>query len=344
MPPLQKSNFKKSDFALEGFEDLEISTQIVIKAALSRGIDVEVLNRSAHFLRLRKGDHVELIKEASKTSLDSYITFLIMEDKYVSKLLLEEAGIPVPRGGVFGSYEAALEELDRRQKQPTVIKPNSTNFGIGVRVFENGSSPESYRDALRAAFEHDANVIIEDFIPGLEYRFLILGKECVAVCRRVPANVRGDGISSIRELVSVKNRDVRRGRGHRTPLEKIDIDDTVLAHLASQGLSPDSVPKQGETIYLRKNSNISTGGDSIDETDRVHPYYSKLALDAARAANARICGVDIIARNIELPPAQKETDGAVLEINFNPVLYIHEYPFQGQPRQIGERLLDALGF
>ena len=282
-------------------------------------------------------------KEASKTGLDSYITFLIMEDKQISKIVLEEAGLRVPPGRHYANQAAALADYEYfHQNAPAIaVKPTTTNFGTGITVLQSYTQAD-YERAVRIAFTHDASVIIEAFVPGMEYRFLVIGDECVAVANRVPANVTGAGQRSIRELVAEKNTDPRRGVGHVTPLEKIQLDDTELNYLKGQALTPDSVPAKDEQVFLRKNSNISTGGDSLDRTDDVPAEYREIAVRAAQSVSAQICGVDIIIKDLAAPVTEQSY--GILEINFNPVLYIHNFPYAGKNRRVGEKILDLLGF
>lgn len=337
------------DYTLSGYEDLEISTQIILREAFLRGLRVEILDRIGHFLRIsNNAGKVQYVKEASKTGLDSYISFLIMEDKEVSKLILREAGLRVPEGGRYYAVEQALAEWDagRFAGRSMVVKPTTTNFGLGIVVYESplgAGDREHFRRSVEQALKLSPACIVEDFAPGPEYRFLVIGDECAAVNNRVPANVRGDGSSSIAQLVAEKNADPRRGEGHRLPLEKIQLGDAELDHLSRQNLNPDSIPRGGERIYLRRNSNISTGGDSLDRTDDIHASYRAVAVAAAQSAGARICGVDLIIPDIARP-ADEDGAYAILEINFNPVLYIHDYPFEGKNRRVGSKVLDLLGF
>ncbi len=329
-------------FLLAGYEDLEISTQIVIREAVSMGCLVEVLDRKENFLRISKGEHSHFVKEASKTDLDSFMTFLIMENKSVSKLVLEEAGIRVPKGSSFSELESALNYYPKVQSLKKVIKPVTTNFGLGIGISPPNSEFDSFEAQVRTAFSLSSSIIVEEFIEGPEFRFLVIGEEVVAVCNRVPANVLGDGKRSVKELVEAKNADPRRGEGHKTPLERIQRGEVETSFLQTIGYNWDSIPKENERIFLRKNSNISTGGDSIDRTDSVHPGFKKIALQSAKAAKAKICGIDIISEQIEMEP--NANNHAVLEINFNPVLYIHEYPYEGVQRKVGRKVLELLGF
>lgn len=329
-----------AEFTLKNFEDLEISSQIIIRDALNRGLEVEILERKSHFIRISGKGNSQLVKEASKTALDSYMTFLVMENKNVTKRILEESNINVPKGIAVTDLDSGLNFLRKTESLTMVVKPTTTNFGIGITVLPPRSDESLKRTAIEKALELSETAIIEEFAPGNEYRFLVIGEECVAVCNRIPANVIGDGKKTILELVEEKNSDPRRGVGHVTPLEKIRLDETELGVLQGNGYSTDSIPEEGKKVFLRKNSNISTGGDSVDVTDIAHESYKRLAVQAARAVDAKICGVDIIIAD----SLDKEGDYRILELNFNPVLYIHNYPFQGKDRRVGEKILDLLGF
>ncbi|MBM9589233.1 bifunctional glutamate--cysteine ligase GshA/glutathione synthetase GshB [Leptospira sp. 201903075] len=325
-----------------GFEDLEISTQIIIRDALARGIEVAMVDRKENFLRLKQGNHFEFVKEASKTRLDSLMTYLVMENKIASKLVLDEKEIRVPIGRNYSALEEAMADYEFFLDKKKVIKPVTTNFGLGIGISDPGDKIEKFESFVKIALGLSNSIIIEEFIEGPEYRFLVLGDEVIAVCNRVPANVVGDGKSSIRQLIQKKNDDPRRGEGHKTALEKIQMSEVEAAILKDQGLNFESIPTSGKQIFLRKNSNISTGGDSLDVTDLVHPEFKSIALSAAKAAGAVICGIDIISSQIESKPDPKTY--AILEINFNPVLYIHEFPYSGKPRFVGDKILDLLGF
>lgn len=325
---------------LTGYEDMELSTQILMRDAIRRGITVEILDRGEDFLRMSKGDRVEYVKQATKTSKDAYSTVLIMENKVVTKQVLQEHGLRVPASESFANPEEAKLTFQRLKANQIVIKPKSTNFGLGISIFKDGFTKEQFERAINIAFSHDQTILIEDFVAGQEYRFLVIGNEVVAVLHRVPANVRGDGTSSIKDLVTIKNQDPLRGTGHKTPLEKIVQGEIEELFLKNQGKDFDYIPSPGEVVFLRENSNISTGGDSIDYTHRVHGSYQRLAVQAAKAVGAAITGVDIIIEDVT--KHQNETNYAIIELNFNPAMYMHCYPYEGENRRVGEKILDLL--
>lgn len=332
---------KKTPYTLKGFEDLELSTQILLKAAIKNGVKFEILDRDENFVYLEKNGKVEYVKQATKTSLDSYVTMLIMENKVVTKKVLEKENIIVPQGKDYFNIEEAKSDY-RKYGAGTVIKPKSTNFGLGITIFKEEFSKEDYEKALEIAFKEDNAILIEKFVKGKEYRIFVIGDEVVGILHRVPANVRGDGERSIKELVEEKNLDPLRGIGYKTPLEKIKLEDPEKLFLKGQGLTMEYIPKKDEVVYLRENSNISTGGDSLDYTDDILDTYKEIAIKASKAVGARICGVDMMIEDIKNP--NPKGNYAIIELNFNPAIHIHCYPYKGKNRNLGEKILKALGY
>ncbi|MGM9988069.1 MAG: bifunctional glutamate--cysteine ligase GshA/glutathione synthetase GshB [Bacillaceae bacterium] len=325
-------------FKLTGYEDLELSTQILMKESIKRGIKVNVLDRKDNFISLSKDKVTEYVKQATKTSKDNYVTVMMMENKTVTKVILDRHGIIVPAGMEVSSIQQVKDNWWKYEQKPIVIKPKSTNFGLGISIFTTPASLEDVLAAYELASRHDEMVLIEEFIPGKEYRFLVIGDEVVGILHRVPANVRGNGQASIRQLVEEKNKNPLRGKGYKTPLEKIELDENAALFLKQQGKDFDYIPKAEEIVYLRENSNISTGGDSIDYTDVIPFRFKEIAIASARAVGAKICGVDMMINDYQ----DIHSSYAIIELNFNPAIHIHCYPYKGIERNIGEKVLNLL--
>lgn len=332
---------EETPYTLKGFEDLELSTQILLKSAIKNGIKFEILDREENFISLEKDGKIEYVKQATKTSLDSYVTMLIMENKVVTKKILEKDGIVVPEGKDYFNIDEAKSDYIK-YKAGVVIKPKSTNFGLGITIFKDKFSKEDYEKALEIAFKEDSSIIIEKFVKGKEYRIFVIDDEVVGILHRVPANVKGDGRKTIKELADEKNLDPLRGVGYKTPLEKIKLGNSEKLFLKGQGLTIEYIPKKDEVIYLRENSNISTGGDSLDYTDDILETYKKIAIKASKAVGAKICGVDMMIKDIK--NSNPEGNYAIIELNFNPAIHIHCYPYRGKNRNLGEKILKALGY
>ena len=336
-----KEDALREYYSLSAYSNMELSTQAVIEDAIKSGLKVSIIDENDQFIRLESKEHVEYVKNGNMTSKDSYISPLIMENKVVTKKVLEEKGFRVPKGYEVSSIEEALQKFNYIKNKPIVIKPKSTNFGLGITIFKNGtSSLENYTKAIEFALKEDKDILIEEFIEGTEYRFFVIEGKTEAVLLRVPANVTGDGKHTIRELVEIKNVNPLRGDAKKTPLKKIELGEIEQLQLSEQGLNFESILAENEVAYLRENSNISTGGDSIDMTDEVHESYKKLAVEIAEAMMAKVCGVDLIIPNIK-DECSKDNYG-VIEANFNPMMMMHIYPHAGESRRLSLNVLRML--
>ncbi len=335
-------NQQLHSFALKGYEDMELSTQLILSESIKRGVSFEILDRSENFIRLKKNNIIHNIQQATKTSLDSYATILSMENKLVTKQILQENNISVPFGYSYDSKQAAYASYYSFSKNPIVIKPKQTNFGKGITILKDNYSEQEFYFAVQNAFTFDTSILIEHYIPGKEFRFLIINIQVTGILFRKPAHVIGDGKQSISELIELKNQNPLRGTGYRSPLEKIKINNETTQILTNQGKSLEYVPEINETVYLRYNSNISTGGDSFDYTDKIHESYKQIALKAAQCIGTKITGLDMIIKDYRT--SATESNYSIIELNYNPAIHIHCYPFSGKNRMAQAKVLDALGF
>ena len=330
-------------YALSAFDNMELSTQALLFDAIQKGLKIEILDERDQFLSLQFGDHLEYVKNGNMTSHDSYISPLIMENKVVTKKVLAKAGFNVPQSIEFTDVKSAVENFPLFENRAVVIKPKSTNFGLGISIFQQGvTDRDDFAKAVEIAFREDKEIMVEDYLLGTEYRFFVLGDQTLAVLLRVPANVIGDGVHTVAELVAAKNDHPLRGDGSRTPLKKIALGDIEQLQLKEQGLTVNSIPAKDQLVQLRANSNISTGGDSIDMTDEMHASYKEIAVGISKAMGAAVCGVDLIIPDLKKPAEPSLRSWGVIEANFNPMMMMHIFPFSGQSRRLTMNVIKML--
>lgn len=330
-------------YALSAFDNMELSTQALLFDAIQKGLNIEILDERDQFISLQFGDHLEYVKNGNMTSHDSYISPLIMENKVVTKKVLAKAGFNVPQSIEFTDVKSAVENFPLFENRAVVIKPKSTNFGLGISIFQQGvTDRDDFAKAVEIAFREDKEIMVEDYLLGTEYRFFVLGDQTLAVLLRVPANVIGDGVHTVAELVAAKNDHPLRGDGSRTPLKKIALGDIEQLQLKEQGLTVDSIPAKDQLVQLRANSNISTGGDSIDMTDEMHASYKEIAVGISKAMGAAVCGVDLIIPDLKQPAEPSLRSWGVIEANFNPMMMMHIFPFSGQSRRLTMNVIKML--
>lgn len=311
------------------------STGSIVRAALSRGIPARRLNdRSLVQLGYGCKQHRILAAETDRTSA---VAESIVQDKELTKQLLDAVGVPVPKGRPVVSAEdawAAAQEIG----VPVVIKPQDGNQGRGVAC--NLNTREQVFAAYAAAIEEGDEIICEKFAHGADYRLLVIGYKLVAAARREPPQVIGDGRHSITQLVEEANKDPRRGEDHATSLSKLRLDEIAKGVLAEQGLTVDSIPAAGQLVLIRRNANLSTGGSATDVTDLVHPEVAARVIDGVRMVGLDIAGVDVVCQDISRPLEQQ--GGIIVEINAAPGLRMHLEPSSGKGRPVGEAIIDTM--
>ena len=319
---------------LDEEERLGPSTGAIVEAAAARGIPWRRLTQGS-LVQFGWGSKQRRI-QAAEIDATSAVAESIAQDKDLTKRLLHAAGVPVPLGRPVETMDEAWA-VALEVGLPVVVKPQDGNQGKGVSV--NITERAQLDEAFATAAEY-GTVMVERFLPGHDFRLLVVGNHLVAAARREPPQVLGDAIHTVRELVDLVNLDPRRGEGHATPLTKIRLDDIAVARLVAQGLSPESVPAKGQRIVLRNNANLSTGGTATDVTDDVHPDVAERAVAAARMVGLHICGVDLVCESVLYPI--EEQNGGIVEVNAAPGLRMHLAPSYGKPRAIGQAMVNEV--
>lgn len=311
------------------------STATIVDAAVER---------KTPFIRLTEGNLVQLGYGSrqrriwtAETDRTSAIAESISSDKDLTKKLLTQCGIPVPEGQIVDTEDQAWEAA-QDIGMPVVVKPLDGNRGWGVSLDVN--TEEGVRKAWVAADKEGSGVLVERYIRGDEHRVLVVGDKVVAATRGETANVVGDGVSTVEQLIESQiNTDPRRGDAEGFPLDKIRLHtprgEMSLLEIQRQGLEPASVPAKDRVVVVQRNGNLN-----IDVTEQVHPDVAAVATLAARVVGLDIAGIDIVTRDISRP--LEEMQGAIIEVNAGPGLLMHVKPAVGQPRPVGKAVVNHL--
>lgn len=322
-------------YCLQNHKKLVSESVVIIKDAISRGIDYEILNESKSIVLFKNKNKSEFVIEGNKTNRDSYIFPIITDDKYIAKQIMKENRLNVPNAILLkknmdsNDIELILKPF---YNSKLVVKPRNTNYGTGITVFSKNATKSQILNAVKYAFNFDDNVLIEEYIKGMEYRFLVIDGKCLSVCHRRVASVVGNGKSTIKQLIEEKNKEP----WHYLTATPVKMDEPVVEFLKLQGYDYDTVLPENKRVFLRTNSNCSTGGESIDMTETMPEYFKQVAEKAAKSFNAKICGVDIIIEDL------KKENYSIIEINDNPGYSINEWPYEGKGQKIGTAILKLL--
>jgi cyanophycin synthetase len=336
---------KGFDFAAERDEfirfaqrkELGPSTASLVKAAEEREIPWLRLNKYS-LVQFGHGRFQQRI-QATITSKTSHIGVEISCDKEDTHNLLRDLGLPVPQQRMVQSEREAVRAA-HRIGFPVVVKPLDANHGRGVSInlVDGDQVSAAFDVALQSA--RGRSVLVESYIEGMDHRMLVVNDELVAVAKRVPGHVVGDGRHTIAELIDIVNLDPRRGIGHEKVLTRLELDHQAHRLLEKAGLDAESVLPEGEVFFLRSTANLSTGGTAIDMTDVVHPDNREMAVRAIQAVGLDVGGVDFLTSDITR--SYKDIGGAIVEVNAAPGFRMHVAPSEGKPRDVAGKVMNML--
>lgn len=258
----------------------------------------------------------------SSIDINSLASSEIAKDKDYANFFMKKMGYPTTPGKAFYSQGWA-KAIGVKQKAtdpyayakelgfPVFIKPNSGSQGRGTQIAE---TKEELKTALEEIFQKDKVALIQKVLQGNDYRIVVLDSKVISAYQRIPLNVLGDGTSSISSLLRKKQKEfVESGRDTKLQIN----DERILKKLTRDGLTPQSVPEKGVRIFLLDNANLSTGGDSTDVTQKIHPEFKKVAIQLTKDMGLRLCGVDLIIEGSIVEAPRKYW---VLEVNASPGL------------------------
>lgn len=260
--------------------------------------------------------------------------FYICGNKGLTEDYLQQNNVPIPKGKVFTNEHAMEEVIDYANKltYPLVAKPTDGSGGRGV--FANINNEQELQTALKTIWNQleFKEILVQQHVIGDEIRVYVLGDAVLAAANRVPANIIGDGEQTINQLIRNKN-ELRKSTPHLFH-RPIKIDNEVRRLISEANYTLDTVLPNGERLFLREISNISTGGDPVDVTDELTIEQKNIAIQATKAIPGLThSGVDII-----INPDTNAT--TVLEVNTRPGIGSHIFPIEGQARDIPKALID----
>lgn len=302
--------------------DMNPYARIIIDEARRRGIRIEIVDAAGGFFRLSYGGRAIMCRE-SLSELTTAVAMSICDDKAVTRRLVEKAGILVPEQIQVSDRDGIRPFLEKHGS--VVVKPARGEQGRGVSVAL--TTMDEIEAAVAAAREISSEVLIEQYVEGEDLRIIVIDHRVVAAAIRRPPRVIGDGQSTIRDLIERQSRRRSAATGGES---RIPIDDETVRYLARKDYGLDDVLEKDLELEVRKTANLHTGGTIHDVTDHVHPVLIRAAVNASRAIEIPVVGIDLMVSDVKGP------DYAFIEANERPGLANHE------PQPTAERFIDLL--
>lgn len=249
----------------------------------------------------------------------------IAKDKDYAKFFMKEKGYPTAQGQTFFEQSWAkilkskrnifeAQKYAQKLGYPVIVKPNSKSQGSGVCLAWNA---RELRSAISEIFRSERVALIERYLPGRDYRIVVLDKEIISAYERIPLYIIGDGKNSILYLLKQKQNDfIKSGRDTKINLK----DRRIKIKLRRQNLSLGSILSKNQKIFLLDNANLSTGGDAIDVTNILNVGFRKIAIKLTKDMGLRMAGVDIMVTKGDITQNPKKSSYYIIEINAAPGL------------------------
>ncbi|MFY1574491.1 N-acetylglutaminylglutamine synthetase [Verrucosispora sp. WMMD703] len=305
-----------------GYDGLNPYARIVADEAMRRGIRVEVTDPEWGELRLTSGGRTILTRE-SLSELTSAVAMSRCDDKRVTRRILTEAGLSVPRGRTATGDAADAEFLT--EVGQLVVKPARGEQGNGITVGVH--TPEALTAAVELAARFCPEVLLEELCSGEDLRVVMIDHEVVAAAVRRPASITGDGVHDIAELIERQSRRRAAATGGES---RIPLDDMTRDVVTEAGYELHDVLPEGQVLAVRRTANLHTGGTIHDVTGELHPAIAEACVAASRAIDIPVTGLDL------LVPAPDQPEHVFIEANERPGLANHE------PQPTAERFVDLL--
>lgn len=308
----------------------KISAKIIYDEAINMWLNIEIIDEEEDIFYIKNKSKKILFKNID-CWLNNSLGVKLATFKRLTYLILDKNWIKVPRSRTIKKWKRIDLDIDF----PLVVKPSCGEHWDWVSV--NIKSNEELNKAIIRAKKYDKEVIVQEFFRWDDYRLLVINYKFMAAIKRVPAHIIWNWSNSIEELIKIENKNPSRWKEHSSSLTKITIDNEIKKNLRELNIDLNYKPKKNETIFLRKNANLSTGGISIDVTELVNPEIIKMVENAAEILGLKVCWIDYISEDISKPIDKQSW--WIIEVNSTPWLRWHHYPSIGKPKNVAKEIL-----
>lgn len=244
--------------------------------------------------------------------------------KDITDYILRREGVVLPKTvNLYYSQdkESLIFKKLKELKFPIIVK--DAEGAKSKNIYPNIRDLDSAKKIITKLFGDKKNIVAQEMVYGKEYRLLVLDKKVIAVLEMIPPRVKGDGKSTIAELIEKKQL--------KTP-KKTKINNTLKSTLKEQGYKLIDIPSRNEFVFIKKNASLDEGGEMRDATDDLNKIFHKWASDIAITSGKILAGIDVMCYDISKSPYSG--DCYLIEINGKPDLYIHYIPTHGKQRDV----------
>ena len=318
------------------YSKIHFNSGLIVKELEKNKIKVKLL-KDTNIIKATLDNHVELIEETDLSVMPAIFRHLF-DNKYTSKILLKDNNLNIIEGLAFQPNEVQQAgDYAKQLEFPVVIKPVNCCHGDMVRMnIDHINEFKKIFSSLAEETNYKQQLLIEKQIEGNEFRLTVTSNGFFGAVFRIPPSVTGNGRDSLQKLIDLENK--KRTENRINCLCTIYIDDEAKRYLFKKGLHLNYIPQKNERVFLRSNSNVSTGGDCLNVTEIVHQFYQNSAFKILNIFKGLpYLGIDLITDDIT-----KKGNYHICEVNPSPGISLHTHPSQGKPQNLPKFLVDLI--
>lgn len=310
------------------------NSYMLIQAAKELGIAIKLKDEEKLSLKLSYQGKTHTVTKKS-LGINTTEAIRLSHDKYQTTSLLKKNGMKIPQEVLI--HTQADLDVTIIPPFPVVVKPLSGQKGADV--FMGIKDQEQLKTLVKNLVEEYDGILIQELIQGINYRFTLLGDKIVGISQRLPQEITGDGVRTVKQLIQDHNQKTQHTNKSRDlhMQNPIKLKDTTVWHIKNQGYELSQVLPKGEQMTPTPVANFQTGGwvktISISE---IHQSILKQILKVHKLVGLTISGIDVIIGDHTKPAQDNVT---YIEINSDPSLRLHDRPNQGSSQKTNQALL-----
>ncbi|MFA6257561.1 MAG: hypothetical protein WC671_00940 [Candidatus Paceibacterota bacterium] len=335
--------FEKSIFNLLHFlyivkynSDIEKTTngrsKLVWQEAKSRGIDMKQIlffNKPIDYFRAKINNKIVFFNSLPIPPWMPHDGYSWVDDKFVFAEKFQAAGIPSLKTKKIIFLKDAISAFNNFQK-PIIIKPQLGS--LGRHTTTNINTIEELKKAFKLAKQITPVMVAQEHLFGSVYRATVVNNVLVGFFRADPPFILGDGIKSVKELISEKN------KNRNEKVSNILISKELINFLGRQNLTIDSVLPVDVKVNLLAKTGRFYGGYTKEMLKEIHPKFYSIFKKANELISMPVAGFDLI---IEDPTKDPDTQRwGIIECNSLPFIDLHFFPLEGEPVNIAKYIWD----
>ena len=208
---------------------------------------------------------------------NDYYSSALSSNKIVSKQILVNNNIPVPKGYILEKNKEIIEPKNYGIHYPVIVKPNNGGLGLGISVANDLSS---FKKALNDAFRWENIVIVEEYVMGREFKVSTINGVALPVLEVLP--LKTGETNTGKRLSGLKDKKCPANISKKLTKELMDTAVKASAALDLKAYSKvDFIVRNDDTFVCLEcdsHPHLSDGSDFITEANEANMSFEDVCI------------------------------------------------------------------